>query len=252
MTAWRIIAGLIAGALSGLPVLAGYQDAVLAHYELADVGDTVVVRGVTGANRAPGTEEFFVFFQFEGVLWCYTPAAGTWVFGPAPAKWPPSNREVLRWIKETDASFHRISVYRSLPTPASPQADLPHGCVVACLAQLSNLLIHTGPPDEVGLVLLSYDRERDSGGGVGPLFIGHSLLVYRYQGQWFCFDPRRQDAPWLVAQVAVGASLDPALQTLAERPDCRLAHARLLRISRRTLDKLDASLTWRLLTQHPE
>ena len=252
MTAWRIVAGLIAGALAGLPAFAGYQDAVLARYELADIGETVVVRGVTGAGRTGGTEEYFVFFQFEGVVWCYTPSTGTWVFGPAPTEWPPSNKQVSKWIKQTDASFHRISIYRNLPAPVSPEADLPHACVVACLAQISNLLLHTGPPDEVGLVLLSYDRERSPGEGVGPLAIGHSLLVYRYQGQWFCFDPRGQEAPRPLAGVAVGAPLDPALEGLAERPDCRLVHARLLRISRRTLDQLNASLTWRLSTKRPE
>jgi hypothetical protein len=252
MTAWRTIVGFIAGALSGLPAVAGFQEAVLAHFELADVGETVVVRGMAGPDRGAGAEEYFVFFQFEGVLWCYAPGTGTRVFGPAPTIWPPSDKQVLKWIKETDASFHQVSVYCNLPAPASLQAELPHACVVACLAQISNLLLHAGPPDEVGLVLLSYDRERSPGGGVGPLVIGHSLLVYRYQGQWFCFDPRGRDAPRTVAQVAVGAPLDPTLKALAERPDCRLAHARLLRISRRTLDQLDASLTWRLLTQHPE
>jgi hypothetical protein len=246
MTAWRTVVGLIAGALSGGTALAGYQDAVLAHYELADLGATVVVRGVAGANRSPGEEEYFVFFQFEGVLWCYTPGTGTWVYGPAPAGWPPSDQQVLQWVKATDASFHKISIYRHIPAPVAAGAELPHGCVVACLAQISNLLIQTGTPDDVGLVLLSYDRQRNPAEGVGPLAIGHSILVYRYQGQWFCFDPRGNDPPKPLAQVAVGARLDPVLQVLVEKAGCRLAHARLLLISHRTLDQMNAAITWRL------
>ena len=246
MTAWRKVVGFIAGALSVGTVFAGYQDAVLAHYELADLGDTVVVRGVAGTNRSAIGEEYFVFFQFEGVLWCYTPRTGTWVCGPAPKEWPPSDQQVMQWVKATDASFHRISIYRHIPAPAAAGAALPHGCVVACLAQISNLLVQTGTPDDVGLVLLSYDRQRNPGEGFGPLAIGHSILVYRYRDQWFCYDPEENDPPKPLAQVAIGAGLDPALQVLVAKAGCRLAHARLLLISHRTLDQMNAAVTWRL------
>jgi len=238
--------------LSSLTAVASYEDAVLAHYELSDVGEDVVVCGIAGANRAPGEKEYFDFFRFEGLLWCYAPAGGTWIYGPAPAEWPPSDQQVLKWIKEADASFHRVSIYRDVPASVVNQADLPHGCVVVCLAQISQLLIKSGTPDEVGLVLFSYDSQRNPAEGIGPLVVGHSILVYRYQDKWFCFDPQRQDALMPLTQVTVGAPLDSTLKTLAERPNCRLEHARLLRISRRTLDGLDATLTWRLLASRPK
>jgi len=247
MTAWRILPLLLAGALPAGASAAGYQEAVLANFELADVGGTVVVRAVEGATPGPVTERYFVFFQFEGVLWCYAPNAGTWVFGPAVPRWPPSDRDLMSWVEATGAGYRHVRFFRDLPEPEQHQIGLDHGCVVACLAQISNLLIHTGPPDEVGLVLLSYDGERGPGGVVGPRVIGHSLLVYRYAGTWYCFDPRWAGAVRPLTQVAVGAPLDAALLALAERPDCRLAHARLLRISRRTLDQLDSTLTWRLV-----
>lgn len=247
MIVGRILPVLLVGALPLLAVDAGYQEAVLANYELADVGGTMVVRAVSNAHRGPGGDRYFVFFQFEGVLWCYAPEAGTWVLGPAPARWPPSDQELLSWTEQTAAGSRHIRLYRRLPEPAERLSELPHGCVLACLAQLSSLLLHTGPPDEVGLVLLSYDGERGPAESVGPRAIGHSLLVYRYAGSWYCFDPRWENTVKPLTGVAVGAPLDGALRALAERPDCRLTHARLLRISRRTLDQVDASVTWRLV-----
>jgi len=252
MIVGRILPVLLAGALPLLAADAGYQEAVLANYELADVGGTVVVRTAGGGHRGPEDDRYFVFFQFEGVLWCYAPEAGTWVLGPAPARWPPSDQELLSWTEATGAGARHIRFYRDLPEPAERLTGLPHGCVLACLAQLSQLLIHAGPPDEVGLVLLSYDGERIAAGSVGPRAIGHSLLVYRYAGSWYCFDPRWENAVKPLTQVAVGEPLDGALRALAERPDCRLAHARLLRISRRTLDQVDASVTWRLVQRRRE
>jgi len=250
MTSWRIILGLAAGALPVLASEGGFQQAALASYELADVGGTVVVRAVEGPG--PGADRYFVFFQFEGVLWCYAPEAGTWIFGPAPAHWPPSDQEALAWVESTGPSLRRVRFYRDLPEPAARESGLPHGCVVACLAQLSNLLIHTGPPEEVGLVLLSYDGERGPGEALGPRLIGHSLLVYRYAGKWYCFDPRWDTTATPLGQVAVGAPLDETLRALAQRPDCRLTRARLLRISHHTLDQVDTSVTWRLLKDRRE
>jgi hypothetical protein len=249
MNVCRAVLGIIAGLASSLTATAGYEDAVRACYELADVGDTVVVRSMAGAERGPAGEEYFVFFRFEGVLWCYAPRWGTWVYGAAPAEWPPSDRQVMSWLQEANAGVHHVSIHRRVPAPVIRQANLPHACVIACLAEISNLLVKTGTPDEVGLVLLSYDRQRSPTGRIGPLVVGHSILVYRYDQQWFSFDPQGQKAPVPLTQVAVGVPLDPALKSLADRPDCRIEHARLLRISRRTLDELDSSLPWRLLRQ---
>jgi hypothetical protein len=245
MTRWWTILMTMVGLLPGLTVCASYQDAVVAHQLLADFAESVVVRGVAGTGDNQVREEHFVFFKCEGVLWCYSPAVGTRVYGPAPAEWPPPNKQVLAWLQQTDPAFSVASVYRGAHTVAVNQTELPNGCVISCFAQITKLLVTTGTPDEAGLVLFSYGRRLDLGEGLVSGVIDHSILVYRYREQWYCLDPRLQDTPLPLRQVAVGTHLDPPLRILAERPDYRLEHARLLLISARTLDQAAANRAWR-------
>jgi hypothetical protein len=245
MKARRAMLVMVAGWLTGLDAAAGYRDAAVAQQAVADIADTVMVRGAASVAGAPDREEYFVFFRFEGLFWSYASGLGTRVCGLAPEEWPPPAALVTGWIRQVDPSFSSVSIYRGTPTPLANQADLPNGCVIACLAQISRLLINAGTPDEAGLVLFSYDRRqkaREPDVGV----IDHSILVYRYRENWFCLDPRLQQSPLPLKQVAVGLHLDPTLQVLAERPAYRLEHARLLLIAPPTLDQLAAKIAFRL------
>lgn len=245
MNACRTLLVTVASCLTGLNAVAGYKDAAVAQQALADIADTVMVRGVASMAGAPDREEYFVFFRFEGLIWSYASGFGTRVCGLAPEEWPPPTSLVTGWIRQVAPSFSSISVYRGAQVPLANQADLPNGCVIACLAQISRLLINAGTPDEAGLVLFSYDRRQKAGEpDVGV--IDHSILVYRYHENWFCLDPRLQRSPLPLKQVAIGIHLDPTLRVLAERPAYRLEHARLLLIAPRTLDQVAGKIAFRL------
>ncbi|HUL54107.1 MAG TPA: hypothetical protein VLT83_11925 [Opitutaceae bacterium] len=235
----------------GPAAAASYRDAAVAQQAVAEIADTVMVRAMASKPGASSREQYFVFFRFEGLFWSYAPELGTRVCGAAPDQWPPSGALVTGWIHQVDPSLSSISIYRGAQTPLTSQADLPNGCVIACLAQISRLLVNAGTPDEAGLVLFSYDRpQKGAEPDVG--IIDHSILVYRYHENWFCLDPRLQEAPLPLKQVAVGLHLDPTLRVLAERPAYRLEHARLLLIASRTLDHLAAKIALRLWNQRPD
>ena len=237
--------------LSGPAATANYRDAAVAQQAVADIADTVMVRGTASTPGAPNRERYFVFFRFEGLFWSYAPELGTRVCGVAPEKWPPPAARVTDWIRQVDPALSAISIYRGAQAPLANQADLPNGCVIACLAQISRLLVNAGTPDEAGLVLFSYDRPEKTGEADAGV-IDHSILVYRYHENWFCLDPRLQQAPLPLKQVAVGVHLDPTLRVLAERPVYRLEHARLLLIASRTLDQLAAKIAFRMWSQRPD
>ncbi len=229
-----------AGLMAAAGATAGYRDAVVAHQVASGVADSVIVGAATGPA---GAEKFFVCFRFEGLLWWYGPDAGTRICGPAGPAWPPPAAALLEWARQGDPGLTAVAIHRGPNQPENNQADLPNGCVIACLAQLVGVVAETGRPDEVGLVLFYYARPPVAG-VVVPGVVDHSILVYRHADQWFCRDPRR-GAPLPLREVAIGAHLDPTLRVLAGRPDDGLEHARLLVISPRTLDQVAAGVAWR-------
>jgi hypothetical protein len=155
---------------------------------------------------------------------------------------------VLDRVKEAEPFFTSVSIYRRVATTVPSQTVLPNACVPSCLAQMARLLMETGMPDEAGLVFFFYDPLAPSR-ELAPGIIGHCVLVYRYRDQWFCLDPRYQESPKPLTQVAIGAHLDPTLGVLAKQPDYRLEHARLLVIPPRTLRQLNTDLTWKLWSE---
>ena len=96
---------LLAVWVSGLAATANYRDAAVAQQAVADIADTVMVRGTASTPGAPTRERYFVFFRFEGLFWSYAPELGTRVCGVAPEKWPPPTARVTDWIRQVDPAL---------------------------------------------------------------------------------------------------------------------------------------------------
>jgi hypothetical protein len=222
---------------------ASVREAVLASTILRDLAESRVI-GLMLDGQPPGGETYAVAFAFENVLWCYSAEYGNRMLGTSGSSWCDAEALKTR-LRRTGLPVSQVTLYAAVRRPSTDggQVLLNNACVIATLAALRERLLGDPRPHEAGLVLLSYqaeDAER-----AATLLVDHCVLVVREAKQWRCIDPSRPDTSVPLANLEVGAPLDPALLTISLRSQYPLKSARLLRIEPGTLEQITAATLWR-------
>lgn len=192
----------------------------------------------------PAQAVYGTLFDFEGLIWMYSPETGTFVLGPSPPAGARYQEDLrARLVKLVPAAQTLVLYQQAAPVTDGElsQRPLKNSCVIGCLAALSRVLLRQGIPDEAGFVLFLF-------GSTGPFDprnvspLDHSIFVYRTAEGWFAIDPQELTRTLRLEHVAVGAPLDPLLQTLARRVGRALQHTYFFPIAPATLARLSARL----------
>ncbi|WP_107833751.1 hypothetical protein [Opitutus sp. ER46] len=122
-------------------------------------------------------------FEFEGLLWFYTPTEGTQSLSLYVDRLDQERADLRPLLQAIERGFTRWEVLPQGPAPAraTPLEQLPNGCFVACVSEWRRL--RRERVAVAAALLLSFYEDAGAGSG------GHTVLAYEVAGELQVYDP---------------------------------------------------------------
>ncbi len=218
----RFLPALLLAFAASAPAVASAVDPSLPAVQRAQalLGDAVwsrVVRIENTARTGPYPREFHALvFEFERLLWFYTPCDGTQSFSLHRGRLEAEKADFTALMRDIEPGFRR---WHTVPPPVAPvptaadERELPNGCFVESVLAFRARLARGGPMARPRL--LSYYGRSKSGR------LAHTVFVYEAGGRTVVVDPdrpgtadayplRRADTALALARVHQGPEVDAA------------------------------------------
>ncbi|MBI5380572.1 MAG: hypothetical protein HZA31_01605 [Opitutae bacterium] len=171
----------------------------------------------TGRHHRYPAQTYALVFEFEGILWLYTPYDGTQSFSIYRGRLAQDRQDFGPLLREIEPGFERHEVLPEEPaaTATAPRSKPANACFIASLAAL-RAKVASGEVTRAALLSYYYD----AGGRYG-----HTVLTYETRAGHFVLDPARSDQP---EAVSAGMVRDAVRLASAIQREHRIAQARLL------------------------
>ncbi len=204
----RFLPALLLAFAASAPAVASAVDPSLRAAQRAQalLGDSVwsrVVRIENTARSGRYPRDFHALvFEFEHLLWFYTPHDGTQSFSLHRGRLDAEKADFTALMRDIEPGFRR---WRPVPPADGPvpaatgEADLPNGCFVESVLAFRGLHGRGAPMGRPRL--LSYYGRSKSGR------LAHTVLVYEAGGRTLVVDPDRPGAPDAYARAQVSTPL---------------------------------------------
>lgn len=213
----RFLPALLLAFAASAPAVASAVDPSLPAVQRAQalLGDAVwsrVVRIENTARTGPYPREFHALvFEFERLLWFYTPCDGTQSFSLHRDNLVAEKADFGPLLRDIEPGFARWTEAAPGPADVAPVDDgspLRNGCFIESLVALRERVARGDGAEEPRL--LSYYATTSAGR------LGHTVLSYRVGGRVEVLDPAQRERNF-VFPLAAGADPLTLARTLAGR-----------------------------------
>lgn len=181
-----------------LLITCGAADDSLLHARRARalLGDGVWSRVLRIENHARSSvyprQLHALVFEFSGRLWFYTDANGTQSLSLYADRLASDKADLGPLLREIEAGF---GDWRTLAVPDAGPGPLPNGCFIESLAA-ARARMHSGVQLTDPQLLSYYIKS-------GRELRGHTVLVYRDQGELTIFDPAQPNRDFALRQASI-------------------------------------------------